>query len=95
MNLSIHNCTVVTNIRINKQDHPDSTSGWVVIDMGAEQYSWGDEKQETVSNEVTFFFRDLELGLAQLRTQLDKGILAMRLEEVEKIQKAQKEKENV
>jgi hypothetical protein len=79
INFSIHNVTQVTKTRINTSDY--DKSGWIVLTLGAQSYSWGDEKQETVSNEVTFFFKDLELGLAQLRTEIDKGIASFRIDE--------------
>ena len=89
INFSIHNVTQVTKIRVHSSDH--DVSGWVVLDMGAQNYSWGDEDQETVSNEVTFFFKDLELGLAQLRTKLEVGVSAFRKEAAEEAKKKEDE----
>tara|TARA_R110000782_G_scaffold107368_1_gene195821 strand:+ start:336 stop:647 length:312 start_codon:yes stop_codon:yes gene_type:complete len=79
INFSIHNVTEVQKTRVNKSDYDEG--GWIVLTMGAQNFSWNTEEQETISNEVTFFFKDLELGLAQLRTVIDKGIASFRIEE--------------
>lgn len=90
INLSIHNVTEVSKTRICKSDSPDP-SGWIVLNIGAQNYSWDDEDQVTIFNEVTFFFKDLELGLAQLRTEIDKGISSFRKEELENLLEREKE----
>lgn len=79
INFSIHNVTEVTKTRIQTSDY--DKGGWIVLTIAAQNYSWGTEENETVSNEVTFFFKDLELGLAQLRTEIDKGIASFRIDE--------------
>ena len=78
INFSIHNVTEVQKARVENSDY--DSSGWVVLTLGAQNYSWDTEEAETISNEVTFFFKDLELGLAQLRTLLDKGIAKFRID---------------
>ena len=72
INFSIHNVTQVTKIRVHSSDH--DVSGWVVLDMGAQNY-----------------FKDLELGLAQLRTKLEVGVSAFRKEAAEEAKKKEDE----
>jgi hypothetical protein len=86
INFSIHNITEVLNARVHQSDHDQS--GWITLNIGAQNYSWGDEDQETVSNEITLFLKDKELGLAQLQAEIKSAIAAHRREMVEKEAKA-------
>ena len=79
INFSIHNVTEITKTRVETSDY--DKSGWIVLTLGAQNYSWGTEENATISNEITFFLKDLELGLAQLRTEVDKGIASFRIDE--------------
>jgi len=86
INFSIHNVTEVLKARIQQSDH--DPSGWITFNIAAQNYSWGDEDQETITNEITLFLKNKELGLAQLQEVITKAIAAHRREEVEKEAKA-------
>jgi hypothetical protein len=80
LNVAIHNITEVPNCRVHGQDHDDS--GWITFNVVAQNYSWGDEdEQDNISNEVTFFFKNKELGLAQLQEAIRLAIKAHRKDE--------------
>lgn len=79
--LSIHNVTEIGKARVHSPDN-DGT-GWITLNIGAQQYSWDDEEEnETISNEVTLFFKNMDLGLAQLQDQITLAIAQNRREAV-------------
>tara|TARA_R110002074_G_scaffold247782_3_gene419766 strand:+ start:772 stop:1050 length:279 start_codon:yes stop_codon:yes gene_type:complete len=82
INFSIHNVTEVLKARIQQSDH--DSSGWITFNIAAQNYSWGDEDQETITNEITLFLKNKDLALAQLQDVITKAIAAHRREEVEK-----------
>ena len=86
INFSIHNITEVLNARVHQSDHDQS--GWITLNIGAQSYSWGDEGQETITNEITLFLKNKDLALAQLQDEITKAIAIHRRELVEKEAKA-------
>ena len=86
--MSTHNVTEIVNARIQNSD-ADRREGWIVINFNAQNYSWSDEPQEDVGGEYTLFFKDLELGLSQLRDALDKGERQLRKAHAEAIKKTE------
>lgn len=79
--LSIHNVTEIAKARVCNSDHDNS--GWININVIAENYSWGDADQDQIPTEITLFFKNKDLGLAQLQEQIVLGIAANRREMVE------------
>ena len=90
-NTSIHNVTEVKTARVNSQGY--DAGGWIVLNVTAENHSWVDEGQDQIASEVTFFMKDMELGLAQLQDAITKGIAKHRREVVEEEQKKERELE--
>jgi hypothetical protein len=88
INFSIHNVTSVDNARVCNSD--SDKSGWISINIIAENYSWGEEDQDAIPSEITLFFKNKDLGLAQLQEQIVLGIAKNRREMVE----AEQAKEN-
>ena len=85
LNVAIHNITEVATCRVHGQDHDES--GWITFNVIAQNYSWGDEdEQDNISNEVTFFFKNKELGLAQLQEAIRLAIKAHRKEEAKELE---------
>ena len=82
INFNIHNITEIIGCRVCDSDHEQS--GWITFNIGAQNYSWGDDEQETVSNEITLFFKNKDLALAQLQDEITKAIARHRREMVEK-----------
>ena len=90
-NSSIHNVTEFKTARVHNQGY--DAGGWIVLNVTAENYSWVDEGQDQIPSEVTFFMKDMELGLAQLQDSITKGIAKHRREVVEEEQKKERELE--
>ena len=90
-NTSIHNVTEFKTARVHSQGYDDG--GWIVLNVTAENHSWVDEGQDQIPSEVTFFMKDMELGLAQLQDAITKGIAKHRREVVEEEQKKERELE--
>ena len=89
MHVSIHNVTKFPGARVHSQGYDDG--GWIVLNVTAENHSWVDEGQDQIASEVTFFMKDMELGLAQLQDAITKGIAKHRREVVEEEQKKERE----
>ena len=79
---NIHNVTEVANARVHKST--SDKSGWRVLNVIAENYSWGDEDQDQIPSEITLFMKNIDLGLAQLQDQIAIAIATERREQVEK-----------
>ena len=90
-NSSIHNVTEFKTARVHSQGY--DAGGWIVLNVTAENHSWIDEGQDQIGSEVTFFMKDMELGLAQLQDAKTKGIAKHRREVVEEEQKKERELE--
>tara|TARA_R110002020_G_scaffold196452_1_gene397458 strand:- start:3 stop:302 length:300 start_codon:yes stop_codon:yes gene_type:complete len=88
-NASIHNVTEFKTSRVKDQGYDNG--GWIVLNVIAENNSWGDRDQDQITSVVTFFMKDMELGLAQLQDSIAKGIAKYRREVVEEEQKKEKE----
>jgi hypothetical protein len=88
-NTSIHNVTEFKTAKVHSQGYENG--GWIVLNTIAENYSWVEEGQDQIGSEVTFFMKDMELGLAQLQDSITKGIAKYRREVVEEEQKKERE----
>ncbi len=85
----VHGVTEITSARIhNSGSCINDREGWVVLHFTAQNHAWSpDEEHEDVCGEFTFFFKDLELGLSQLRDALNRGERKLRKEQAEEIAK--------
>ena len=87
----IHNVTEIKKARVSSSDHrdKDDKSGWIVLNVIAENYDWVDEDQDQIPSEITLYCKNVELAIAQLQEQLDLAIKKDRREIVEKAQAAE------
>ena len=88
---SVHNVTEFPGARVHSQGY--DAGGWIVLNVTTENHSWIDEGQDQISSEVTFFMKDMELGLAQLQDAITKAVAKHRREVVEEEQKKERELE--
>ena len=86
---NIHNVTEIKHARVSTSldDSPaGDKSGWIVLNIIAENYGWVTDPQDQIPSEITLYCKNIELALAQLIEQLDLAILKNRREIVEKAQ---------
>ena len=80
----VHGVTEITSARIHTSGSSiNDREGWIVLHFTAQNHTWGDEEHEDVCGEFTFFLKDLELGLAQLRDAINRGERKLRKEQAE------------
>tara|TARA_R110002051_G_scaffold14510_1_gene46960 strand:+ start:2941 stop:3240 length:300 start_codon:yes stop_codon:yes gene_type:complete len=82
ISFSIHNVTKFDKARVSTSGH--DKSGWLVLNAIAEDYSWDRERpQDQIGSEVTFFMKNMDLGLAQLQDAITLAVARHRREQVE------------
>ena len=80
---NIHNVTELVKARVCTSES-DGTSGWIVLNVIAENFEFADEGQDRIPSEITLYCKNVELTITQLQDQLALAVAKNRRELVEK-----------